>query len=278
MSWKLALCQMTVAMDKATNLAKAETMIREAAAHGANVVTLPEIFNCPYSNQYFREFAEDETGLTVSLLSSLAKELGLVLVGGSIPEVENGKYYNTSFAFDRTGTIIAKHRKVHLFDIQLKGGIRMKESDTFTAGEDMTVFQTEYGTFGIAICYDIRFPELIRAMSLAGVKLVLLPAAFSVTTGSAHWDITMRLRAVDNQIYLAAASPARSLEGPYQAFGHSCVVTPWGDICAKTDHRETIVYSEIDLDYVDAIREQLPLLQHRRPELYERFLTKEGNR
>lgn len=276
MSYKLALCQMNVVLKKASNLAKAEVMIREAAAGGAHVVALPEIFNCPYSNQYFREYAEDYKGLTVSLLSSLAKELGIVLIGGSIPEIDDGKIYNTSFAFNRQGDLIGRHRKIHLFDINIKGGIRMKESDTFTAGDSVTVIDTEYGKIGIAICYDIRFPELIRNMTLAGAKLILIPAAFSMTTGSAHWDITMRLRAVDNQVYLAAVSPARNLDSPYQAYGHSCLVTPWGDFCAKTDHRESIVYGEVDLDYVDAIREQLPLLQHRKPELYARSKNQEG--
>jgi predicted amidohydrolase len=269
---------MNVVLNKASNLAKAEVMIREAASGGGQVIALPEIFNCPYSNQYFRDFAEDTNGLTVSLLSSLAKELGILLIGGSIPEIDGDKIYNTSFVFNRQGDIIGRHRKTHLFDINLKGGISMKESDTFAAGDSMTVIDTEYGKIGIAICYDIRFPELIRNMTLAGAKLILIPAAFSVTTGSAHWDITMRLRAVDNQVFLAAISPARNLEGPYQAYGHSCLVTPWGDFSAKTDHRESIVYSEVDFDYVDAIREQLPLLQHRRPELYEGSKNQGGER
>lgn len=268
MIFKLALCQMMGDKNKEKNLKKAETMIRSAASQGANLIALPEMFNCPYANEYFRPFAEEEDGQTVRLLSSLARELQVYLVGGSIPELSNGHVYNTSFSFNKEGKIIGKHRKVHLFDIDVKGGIRFKESDTLSPGDHMTILDTEYGKIGVAICYDVRFPELFRKMTLEGVRLVVLPAAFNMTTGPAHWDLTMRSRALDNQIYFAAVSPARDVNGPYQAYGHSCVANPWGEFCAKVDARETIVFADIDIDYQDAIRDQLPLLKHRRPELY----------
>lgn len=268
MTFHIALCQMHITMDKERNLAKAESMIREAAKKGAQVIALPEMFNCPYSNKYFREYAEDAGGKTVGLLSSLAAELKVYLVGGSIPELDQGNVYNTSFSFGREGEIIGRHRKIHLFDIDVKGGIRFKESDTLTPGDSMTVIDTEYCKMGVAICYDVRFPELFRKMALEGARLVILPGAFNMTTGPAHWELTMRTRALDNQIYFAAVSPARDTEGPYQAYGNSCVANPWGEFCGKTDARESIVYAEIDLDYLEGIREQLPLLKHRRPALY----------
>ncbi|MGI6727408.1 MAG: carbon-nitrogen hydrolase family protein [Anaerovoracaceae bacterium] len=273
MKFKLGLCQMPVVKEKEINLKKAEEMIREAALRGSQVISLPEIFNSPYSTKHFRSYAEDEKGQTVTLLSSLAKELSVYLIGGSIPEIADkpdGPVYNTSFAFDRQGNIIGKHRKIHLFDVDVEGGIRMKESDTLSAGDRMTVFDTEYGKIGIAICYDVRFPELIRNMALAGAILIVIPAAFSFATGVAHWDVTMRSRAIDNQVYFAAVSSSRDQSGHYQAYGHSCVVTPWGDFCAKTDFRESIVYADIDLDYIKSVRNQLPLLQHRRPDIYEK--------
>lgn len=266
--FKLALCQMKGSIEKKRNLGRAESMIRESAKAGANVVALPEIFNCPYSNEYFREYAEDENGETVTLLKKLAKELSIYLIGGSIPELCNDKVYNTSFIMDKKGEIIGKHRKMHLFDIDVKGGISFKESNTLTAGKEMTVFDTEYGKMGVAICYDVRFPELFRKMTLAGAKLIVLPAAFNMTTGPAHWELSMRARALDNQIYFAAVSPARDVESSYVAYGNSCVVTPWGEFCGKADSRETILYADIDLGYVEEIRDQLPLLKHRRPELY----------
>ncbi|MDF2657096.1 MAG: Nitrilase/cyanide hydratase and apolipoprotein N-acyltransferase [Bacillota bacterium] len=142
------------------------------------------------------------------------------------------------------------------------------ESETLSPGNSITVFDTEYCKVGTAICYDVRFPELFRRMTLDGVKLVILPGAFNMTTGPAHWDLTMRARALDNQFYFAAVSPARDTEGPYQAYGHSCVINPWGDFCGKTDSRESIVFAEIDPDYTEDIRSQLPLLKHRRPEIY----------
>ncbi|MDD2484274.1 MAG: carbon-nitrogen hydrolase family protein [Eubacteriales bacterium] len=268
MSFILGLCQMIVEKDKQANLRKAESMIREAANRGAEMISLPEIFNCPYSNKFFREYAEDEQGQTVKLLSSLAKELAVYLIGGSIPEIEDDKIYNASFIFDREGKIIGKHRKIHMFDIALAGGISMKESDILTAGETMTLVDTEFGKIGVAICYDVRFPELIRNMTLAGAKLIVLPAAFTLLTGVSHWDITMRARALDNQVFFAAVSPARDPNGYYQAYGHSCIATPFGEFCARTDTRESIVLGEIDFEYMESIREQLPLLKHRRPEVY----------
>lgn len=268
MTFQLALCQMKVSMEKKQNMAVAESMIREAAGKGAEVVALPEMFNCPYSNRFFREYAEQEGGETVQTLSSLARELEIYLVGGSIPELENDNVYNTSFSFNKEGEIIGKHRKLHLFDIDVKGGIRFMESETLTPGENVTMLDTEFCRIGVAICYDVRFPELFRKMTLAGAKLVILPGAFNMTTGPAHWDLTMRARALDNQLYFAAVSPARDTEGPYQAYGNSCVVNPWGEYCGRTDARESIVYAKIDLDYIEEIRSQLPLLKHRRPSLY----------
>lgn len=268
MKFQLALCQMKVIMDKNQNLEAAGTMIREAAGKGAQVVALPEMFNCPYSNKFFREYAESENGETFKYLSSLAKELKIYLIGGSIPELDRNQVYNTSYSFNKEGELIGKHRKIHLFDIDVKGGIRFMESETLTPGESLTILDTEFCKIGVAICYDVRFPELFRKMTMEGAKLVVLPGAFNMTTGPAHWDLTMRARALDNQIYFAAVSPARDTEGPYQAYGNSCVANPWGEFCGKTDAGESTVYANIDLDYLEGIRNQLPLLKHRRPALY----------
>jgi len=259
---------MKVSMDKKQNLSAAEAMIREAAEKGSQVIALPEMFNCPYSNKYFREYAETKEGETVRFLSSLARELKIYLVGGSIPELENDKVYNTSFSFNKEGELIGRHRKIHLFDIDIKGGIRFMESETLTPGDAVTILDTEFCRIGVAICYDVRFPELFRKMALEGVRLVILPGAFNMTTGPAHWDLTMRARALDNQIYFAAVSPARDTEGPYQAYGNSCIVNPWGEFSGRTDAGESIVYAKVDLDYVEDIRNQLPLLKHRRPSAY----------
>jgi len=268
MKFKLGLCQMMGRMDKEESKAGARAMVTEAARQGAKVVALPEMWNCPYSNDYFRDYAEPADGDAVRFLSGLAAETDVYLVGGSIPELDGGKVYNTSFIFDRRGNLLGKHRKVHLFDIDVKGGIRFMESDTLSPGADRTVIDTEFCKIGVAICYDVRFPELSRKMALEGAKLIILPAAFNLTTGPAHWDLTMRARALDNQVYFAAVSPARDMGGVYQAYGSTCIATPWGEFLAKADEKETIIYGDIDLDYVEAIRDQLPLLKHRKEEVY----------
>ena len=266
--FRIGLCQMKGSFDKNESMAKAEDFIRQAAKGGAEVISLPEMWNCPYANEYFREYAETADGAAVSFMSKLAEELGIYLIGGSIPELEGEKVYNTSFSFDRKGRIIGRHRKVHLFDIDVKGGIRFLESDTLTPGDELTVLDTEFGRIGVAICYDVRFPEWHRKMALAGAKLIVLPAAFNMTTGPAHWDLSMRARALDNQVYFAANSPARDEDGPYVAYGNSCIADPWGSFIAHADEKECVLYGDIDFEKVEAVRQQLPLLKHRREELY----------
>ena len=258
MNFKLGLCQMAGTLDKEETRAIAEKFVREAAENGAQVVALPEMWDCPYSNDYFRDYAEPADGPTVEFMSKLAADLGVYLIGGSISELDGDKVYNTSFSFNRQGDLIGRHRKVHLFDIDVEGGIRFMESDTLTAGEDMTILDTEFCKIGVAICYDVRFPEWHRKMALAGAKLIVLPAAFNMTTGPAHWDLTMRARALDNQVYFAANAPARDENGVYVAYGNSCIASPWGDFIAHADEKEQIIYGDIDLDRVDAVREQLP--------------------
>ncbi|MCI6992748.1 MAG: carbon-nitrogen hydrolase family protein [Clostridiales bacterium] len=266
--FRLALCQIAGSADKELNITKAEKYIREAASQGARVISLPEMWNCPYSNDYFRKFAEPAEGRCVSFMSELARELGIYLIGGTIAELDGDRVYNTCFCFGKDGEIIGRHRKVHLFDIDVPGRIRFMESDTLTAGEEMTVIDTEFCKIGVAICYDVRFPEWFRKMALAGAKLMVLPAAFNTTTGPVHWDITMQARAVDNQVYFAANAPALDEKGIFKAYGNSCIVSPWAEFVAHADDSECIIYGDIDTDYVDSVRQQLPLLAHRRPELY----------
>ena len=159
MKFKLGLCQIAGSVDKEIAKQNAEKHVREAAANGAQVIALPEMWDCPYSNDYFRDYAEPADGPTVEFMSKLAADLGVYLIGGSISELDGDKVYNTSFSFNRQGDLIGRHRKVHLFDIDVEGGIRFMESDTLTAGEDMTILDTEFCKIGVAICYDVRFPE-----------------------------------------------------------------------------------------------------------------------
>jgi Predicted amidohydrolase len=256
---------------KKTNIFKAKTMIYEAADKGADIIALPEMFNCPYNNKYFREYAEIyPNGETINMLSSAAKEKQVFIIGGSIPELdEQGRVYNTSFIFDNKGTLIGKHRKVHLFDIDIKNGVRFKESEVLTSGSEITMVDTPWGKVGVAICYDIRFPELTRIMALKGTKIVFMPAAFNMTTGPVHWELLFKSRALDNQIFVAGISPARNENYSYVAYGNSLIADPWGSITNRLDEKEGILIQDINFEYIDEIRESLPLLKHRRGDIYK---------
>jgi len=265
---KVALIQMTVVNDKEQNLLNAKEKIQEAAMKGSQIICLPEMFNCPYDNSYFETFAEDDYGQTIAMIQSLAKKYQLMIIAGSIPEKYENKIYNTSYIVNDAGKIISKHRKVHLFDVDVKDGIIFKESEILTAGNKISVVSTPLGKIGVAICYDMRFPEVIRKMALEGAQIVFIPAAFNMTTGPAHWHTIAKARALDNQLYMALCSPARNMEASYTAYGHSLIANPWGEIENELDEKESLLIHDINLKAVVSIRESLPLLKHRKPELY----------
>jgi omega-amidase len=266
--YRLALCQMSASEDRAANREKADAFIQRAVRGGAGIVVLPEMWNCPYDNEAFPLYAEPADGPSVSFLSDLAKKYGIILVGGSIPESDGGKLYNTCFVFDGSGALIGRHRKVHLFDIDVKGGIRFMESDTLSPGDRLTILDTAQGKIGVGICYDIRFPRMFAAMAAEGVHLVVLPGAFNMVTGPAHWDILIKSRALDNQIYLAACSPARDPNATYRAYGHSCISTPWGEYCAAAAAAETVAIGDIDPAYVEQVRAEIPVRDQQREDVY----------
>ena len=267
---KVAQIQAHVYDDKMKNLDELRKKMEGIKDQNIDVVTLGEMFNCPYLTHNFPIYAEEEGGQTWQILSQTAREYGVYLSAGSVPEKDgHGNVYNTAYVFDRSGNQIAKHRKVHLFDINVKGGQAYKESETLTAGDSYTVFDTEFGKMGICICFDFRFPEIARLMVMDGAKVILVPAAFNMTTGPAHWEIMLRGRAVDNQCFVIATSDARDENAGYVSWGHSMVVSPWGDIVQEMDEKEGILITEIDLEYVKKIRQQLPLLSARRTDLYE---------
>lgn len=265
---KVALIQMTVVNDKEQNLLNAKNQIHEAAIQGSQIICLPEMFNCPYDNSYFESFAEDDYDETITLIQSLAKKYQLIIIAGSIPEKYEDKIFNTSYIVNHEGKIISKHRKVHLFDVNVEGGIKFEESEVLTAGNQISVVSTPLAKIGIAICYDMRFPEVIRKMALEGAQIVFIPAAFNMTTGPAHWHTIAKARALDNQLYMALCSPARNMDASYTAYGHSLIANPWGEIEKELDEKESILIHDINLKAVESIRESLPLLRHRKPELY----------
>lgn len=271
---RLAMCQMPVGENKGENIRRALLMVEQAKKQGANLAVLPEMFNCPYDSKRFAEYAESrESGNTLASVSEAAKASGIYIVAGSIPEAEDGRLYNTSFVFGPSGELAARHRKLHLFDIDVPGKIAFRESEVLTPGQEVTLFDTPWCRIGLAICYDLRFPELSRLMALKGAGLIILPGAFNMTTGPAHWDILIRARSVDNQVYFAAVSPARDTGSGYVAYGHSMVSNPWGEVIARAGEGEELVLADMDLKEIDRVRRELPLLSHRRTDIYSLALT-----
>ena len=271
----IALCQMNVVDNKGENIRKAIQMIKESKKQGADLAVLPEMFNCPYENEKFIEYAEELNGsLTLEKIANIAKEENIHVLAGSIPELEDDgegtqSIYNTAVLFDNKGKLLGKHRKMHLFDIDVKGKIYFKESDTLSAGNEFTVIETELTTFGIGICYDVRFVELSRIMALNGAQILIFPGAFNLTTGPAHWEILFRSRALDNQVYAIGVAPALDKDASYNSFGHSIAINPWGEIIEELDYEEGLKIVEIDLDEIKRIREEIPILKNRRTDLYE---------
>ncbi len=271
-NFQMALCQMRVVADKGENIARALSMIHEAALN-SDMVILPEMWNCPYQTSLFPEYAEEKgNSHSLEAISQAAKKESVYIVAGSIPEKHDGNIYNSCFIFNPQGEIIGVHRKVHLFDIDVPGEISFKESETLTAGNQITVVDTPLCKIGICICYDMRFPELLRLMTLEGAELIIVPGAFNLTTGPAHWKPLIQVRAVDNQVFMAAASPARDLTAPYVAYGHSIICDPWGTVLNEAGTDEEIIYSTVNLEMIPKIRLELPLLKNRRRDLYH--LTK----
>lgn len=266
---KIVQIQSHVYIDKMKNLEQLEERLEELAWQKPDLVMLGEMFCCPYETKLFPVYAEPEEGPVWRELSRLAKKHGIYLAAGSVPERDGeGRVYNTAYVFDRAGRQIGKHRKVHMFDIQVEGGQHFKESETLTPGDKCTVFDTEFGKVGLCICFDFRFPELARKMVLDGARLILVPAAFNMTTGPAHWELMFRGRAVDNQCFVAGTSCARDREAGYVAWGHTLLVSPWGDVIEEMDEREGVMVHDIDLSYADKVRAELPLLSARREEVY----------
>jgi omega-amidase len=310
---KVALLQFPVTTVKSTNLATCAQYIAKAAAAGAQLLVLPEIWNSPYATAAFPEYAEDLSSLSAAddddqqsssssaspsthLLRQLARKHQIWIVGGSIPEVDttttnNKRFYNTCQVFNPMGEIVAKHRKVHLFDIDVPNGIRFMESETLSAGNAMTHFNTPcWGNIGIGICYDLRFPEYALALRHQfHCNILIYPGAFNMTTGPAHWELLQRARAVDCQCFVLTASPARSDPPPtttttaaaddaavpanqhyphYTAWGHSTAVSPWGDVLATRDETAGIVYADLDLKLVDEMRHAIPTSRQKRTDLY----------
>jgi len=268
--FKIAVIQVDTQDNKKENLEKLGRFIDEAAGHGAKMVAMPE--NIHYIGTKEGTFASAETipGPMSDFFCSKAKEHGIWLNCGSIGEVipNEQKLFNTSLLINPAGKIAARYEKIHLYDVDIKNGPSTKESDTKKAGSNIVVCDTDFCKVGLSICYDMRFPELYRIMALKGAKVMFVPANYTLFTGKDHWEVILRTRAIENQCYLVA--PAQIGKKPaFQSYGRSMIINPWGTVLTTAEDREGLIYAEIDPDYVDVIRAQLPSFPNRQPAAYK---------
>ncbi|XP_030030977.2 omega-amidase NIT2 isoform X1 [Manduca sexta] len=267
---KIALVQMSVGADKAANISEAVKLIHQAKELGAQLVALPECFNSPYGTKYFPQYAEEvPSGETSRALSRAAAEAGVCVVGGSVPERCGSKLYNTCTVWDDAGKLLAQHRKMHLFDIDIPNQITFKESEVLSGGNQLTTFEYLGIKVGVGICYDLRFPEMAHIMAQKGCSLLVYPGAFNMTTGPRHWELLARARATDQQLWVALVSPARDPEADYVAWAHSTLVDPWGQVVAKLDDKPGTLVADIDVKTVEQVRSQIPIRSQRRTDIYD---------
>jgi deaminated glutathione amidase len=266
MKFTAAAIQMLASEDKEANLRDAQTKIQEAAAKGAKVIALPEVFNWRGDNREEKKNAEPISGRTAVLMASLARELGIYLLAGSfleeIPAAR--KCFNTSLFFSPDGSLLARYRKIHLFDVAIEHGVTALESETRQHGEEVVVAETEFGKMGLTICYDLRFPELYRALVDKGAQVIFVPAAFTAFTGQAHWEPLLRARAIENQVYVIAPDQVGHNPKSFATYGNSMIIDPWGRIISRAPDLPAVITADIDLAYLAKVRAELPALAHRK--------------
>lgn len=255
----------------AHNLDRARALVKSAAAAGAGLVGLPENFAYLGSDKDHKlalaeEIGDDAAGPILKAMREAAREAGVWLLLGGFPEKVAGseRIGNTSLLLDPTGAIKARYRKMHLFDVEIPGGQRFRESDSIAAGDDAVVAETPWGGLGLTICYDLRFPELYRQLGSRGARMIAVPAAFTKETGKDHWHVLLRARAIENQTFVMAPAQYGFHGGKRTSYGHALVVDPWGVVLAECGDREGFALAYLDFDQQDAIRRNLPCLNHRR--------------
>lgn len=268
--YKVAVVQMDSRNDKGENLKAACHYIDEAAAEGAKLVSFPEVMNLVGENVGEGGKHEPVPGYTTSILMEKAKEHHIYIHSGSFcEEIEDEeRAYNTSVIINPDGEIIAKYRKLHTFDVTLPDGTVCDESARVRPGDGIVTVDTELGKMGMSICYDIRFPELYRIMALEGAQVIFTPASFTMPTGKDHWETILRTRAIENGCYIVASDQIGQ-KARFVAYGNSMVVDPWGTVVSRSKDQPGVIYAEIDLDYLDSVRQKLPCLKNRRDDMYE---------
>jgi deaminated glutathione amidase len=267
---RAAAVQLTATPDKARNLETADRLVRRAAADGARLVVLPEKWSLLGRGADLRDGAEPLDGPAVTWARDAARELGIDLVAGSVAERVDGeaKLRNSSLHIGPDGAVKAVYRKVHMFDVEVDGTV-YRESDHEAPGEDVVLSATAGGVeLGLTVCYDVRFPELYRILAVRGARIVTIPAAFTVPTTRDHWEVLVRARAIEDQVFVIAANQVGEHAEGLRSGGRSMIVDPWGLVLAQAADSETVITADLDLDAQAAIRTRLPSLANRRPAAY----------
>jgi deaminated glutathione amidase len=264
-SYLAAAIQMTASSVKEENLAKAETFVRLAAERGATLIVLPEVFAWRGPRAEEPAQVEPIPGPTSERLRTLARRHHIYLLAGSFLEKGDGpRSYNTSLLLNPQGDVLAHYRKIHLFDVDILGQVRVKESDTKEPGVAVVAGTTPLGVLGLSVCYDLRFPELYRQLATKGAEVMFVPSAFTFPTGAAHWEPLLRARAIENQTYIIAPNQIGKNVHGYVDYGNSMIIDPWGKVIARAPDKECLITAEIDRDYVEKVRKEVPCLAHRR--------------
>jgi deaminated glutathione amidase len=264
----IACVQTNSKPDPADNISEVGAMIREAKARGADLITTPEVVGMLSANRddALARAQPEETHEVLAAFRDLAAELGTWLLIGSISiKLSDDKLSNRSYLVGPDGEITARYSKIHMFDVQVGDGTSYRESRTYQPGAEAVLAETPWGTMGLTICYDIRFPYLFRDLAQAGARLIFSPAAFTRVTGEAHWHVLQRARAIENGCFIVSPAQTGTHAGGRQTYGHSVIVAPWGEVLSDGGTEPGVYLSEIDLAAVDMARGKVPSLTHDRP-------------
>jgi len=260
MNLKISFAQMDISLGKpGENLSKARDMAARAAVNGSDVIVLPELWSTGYDLENAAAHSAPTDRGIFAEMSALARKHKIHVTGSCLSLLESGQFGNTAVFFNPDGEMLGEYTKIHLFRL-------MDEHKYLSAGENLTVVETSWGRSGLAICYDLRFPELFRAYALSGVKIVFIPAEWPHPRLS-HWQTLLRARAIENQMYVVGCNRA-GMSKDIHFCGHSCIIDPWGEIVAEADEDEELLTAEIEIDKVDEVRAKIPVFADRRPDIY----------
>ncbi len=267
----VSIVQLNSRDDKSHNIQTAMSLIDEAARAGARLIVLPEVWTYLGPEEGNRDNAEPIPGPVTDLLADKARQHDVYIHAGSILESRPGepKVSNTSVVIDPSGAIIGRYSKIHMFDVVLDGVASYQESNTVAPGDEIVTVEIDSVTVGLAICYDLRFPELFRILTLRGADIIILPAAFTMTTGKDHWEVLIRARAIENQVFMVAAGQVGQDSDGKWCYGRSMIVDPWGVVLTTAPDRETIISANIELEQLEKVRKQVPSVANRMPDRYQ---------